>query len=187
MDISLWAVAIDPIAEALIKLDPSSELYFRERADRAKEDMQKAHERVLSSLQTVPSAKRYLVTSHDAFGYFTRTYLAEGHERDSDLWRARFAAPEGLAPDGQLSSKDIQMIIDHIALYDIKVVFAESNVSHDSLKKIVFASREKKQNVTFSQKVLYGDAMGSFEDPIMTYLEMIEKNAQSLITEWQRQ
>ena len=30
-----------------------------------------------------------------------------------------------------------------------------------------------------------GDAMGSFTEPVNSYLEMIEKNANSLITEWQ--
>lgn len=70
--------------------------------------------------------------------------------------------------------------------HNINVVFAESNVSQDSLKKIIFASKEKKHIVHFSSKVLYGDAMGSFDEPVSSYLEMIEKNALSLLHEWQK-
>lgn len=187
MDISLWSLAIDPITDALVKLDPAGQEYYLKRAEDAKRKMRDTHHKVYNLLQSVPSEKRYLVTTHDAFSYFTRGYLAEPTEIESGTWSKRFAAPEGLAPDGQLSTHDIQEIIDHLSRYKISVVFAESNVSRDSLKKIVSASREKKHDVNFSKRVLYGDAMGSFEDRVSSYLEMIEKNAQSLISEWQSQ
>jgi manganese/zinc/iron transport system substrate-binding protein len=185
MDISLWVNIVDPIAEQLSEIDPEGRQFYQDNADQLKKIMIQTHNKVLSLLQSVPEEKRYLVTSHDAFGYFTRSYLATDEERIDGTWKKRFAAPEGLAPDGQLSVKDIQNIIDYLLEYDISVVFAESNVSQDSLKKIVSSSKEKKHDVNFSSKVLYGDAMGSFMEPVNSYLEMIEKNANSLISEWQ--
>ena len=78
------------------------------------------------------------MTSHDAFNYFARAYLADPEEVE---WQKRFEAPEGLAPDGQLSVADIQRIIDHICMYRIAVLFPESNVSRDSLRKIISIRR----------------------------------------------
>ena len=46
-------------------------------------------------------------------------------------------APEGFAPDGQLGVADLQKIVDYLVKYQVTVVFPESNVSSDSLRKIV--------------------------------------------------
>lgn len=184
MDISTWSYIIDPILAALIAVDPDGSAYYEQNATILREQMLATHLRIVLLLQSVPEQQRYLVTSHDAFGYFAKGYLATPEERVNGTWTKRFAAPEGLAPDGQLSSRDIQGIIDHLLMYNIGTVFAESNVSQDSLKKIVSASREKKHRVNFSESVLYGDAMGSYEHPVSSYLEMIEQNALSLLKEW---
>ena len=155
--------------------------YFLENGNQLKQKMLETHQKIYSMLQSIPESKRYLVTSHDAFGYFTKAYLATEEERSNGDWKKRFAAPEGLAPDGQLSILDIYEIIDHLCKYDIHVVFAESNVSCESLKKIISASTEKAHEVHFSHKTLYADAM---EGGVSSYLEMIEKNALSLMQEW---
>jgi len=186
MDILAWSYTIDPIVDALVRADPEGASYYIANAEDLRREMLSVHQKVYTLLQNVPEEKRFLVTSHDAFGYFTKSYLATPEEVSSGEWKKRFAAPEGLAPDGQLSSRDIQSIMDHLLAHDIDVVFPESNVSQDSLKKIISASREKKHEVRFSKKVLYGDAMGSYDDPVSSYLEMIEKNAESLVNEWQK-
>ncbi|HEY5260255.1 MAG TPA: zinc ABC transporter substrate-binding protein, partial [Rhabdochlamydiaceae bacterium] len=79
----------------------------------------------------------------------------------------------------QLSAADIQKVIDHLFKYKIHVVFPESNVNKDSLKKIVNACREKGQIIEISKSPLYGDAMGKD-----TYLEMIEHNVEVLYNAW---
>ncbi|NDD57911.1 MAG: ABC transporter substrate-binding protein [Chlamydiae bacterium] len=186
MDISTWLHIIQPITEALIEVDPGGITYYQERAQALRQEMIQTHEYVLNLMQAIPEEKRYLVTSHDAFGYFARSYLSTAGEIENGSWTKRFAAPEGLAPDVQLSVQDIQGIIDHLVKYKISVVFAESNVSQDSLKKIISSSKEKKHIVKFSEKVLYGDAMGSYDEPVSSYLDMIKKNALSLSKEWQK-
>ena len=101
------------------------------------------HARIKSRMQAIPSEKRFLVTSHDAFNYFTRAYLASEDELETDSWQKRFAAPEGLAPESQLSPSDIQHIIGHLHKYNINVLFPESNVSKDSIRKILQARKCK--------------------------------------------
>lgn len=176
MDISMWVRIIDPIVAALSKQDPAHAEEFKNNGDLLKMKMTQAHEEIYLLIQQIPSEKRYLVTSHDAFNYFTRAYLADDQEEDQQ-WQNRFAAPEGLAPESQLSTADIQWIIDHLSKYQITVVFPETNVSRDSLRKIVSAAKEKGLTLRIAEEPLYSDAMGppgSFGD---TYLEMISHNA----------
>jgi manganese/zinc/iron transport system substrate-binding protein len=143
--------------------------------------MLQVHEKILSQMLRIPPEKRFLVTSHDAFNYFTKRYLADGEEN----WGLRFQAPEGLAPDGQLSCFDIQQIIDHLYAHKIHVVFPESNVSKDSLRKIVSASSEKGFSIKLSQGHLYADSLGSPGSDADTYLKMMEHNVSLLIHEWE--
>lgn len=179
MDVSLWAQIIRPIVEQLVEIDPLNESYYREKGRDAQAVMMAFHSSLKERFKDIPEKDRYLVTSHDAFGYFTREYLAEEGELE---WRQRFAAPEGLAPDGQLGVVDLQKIVDYLVLHQVAVVFPESNVSKDSLKKIVFACREKQREIRFSSKALYGDCMGEEK----SYLDMIGHNAEVLITEWKK-
>ncbi len=184
MDISLWALTIDPIVEALSEKDPEGKLYYESRGSLLKEEMMSFHNLLKSRLASVPEEKRYLVTSHDAFGYFARAYLSSDRDLQQGDWRKRVVAPEGLAPDGQLSVMHLQEIVDHLIKYKIEVVFPESNVSRDALRKIVLACKEKKAMIHFSTDVLYGDCMGESGSPGGTYLGMLEHNVDILLKEW---
>lgn len=172
MDISLWQKGVDPVVEALISADPEGAPFYRERGMIVSEKMAAAHLDILSQLQKIPSEKRYLVTSHDAFHYFTRSYLADSGEID---WSSRFAAPEGLAPEGQLNPRDIQKIIDYLRAKRVSVIFPESNVSRDSIRKIASAGKELGLEIRVSSEPLYGDAMSG-----LTYLEMMRRNAATI-------
>ena len=156
MDISLWKQAIDPIVERLSGADPAGKSYYEERGRALKQKMDLVHREIYETLHRVPAQKRYLVTSHDAFHYFTRSYLAEEGELN---WAARFNAPEGLAPDGQLNPVDIQKILAYLFLHKIDILFPESNVSRDSIRKIVASGKELGLSLRISDEALYGDAM----------------------------
>lgn len=178
MDISLFAKAVPFIVAAMQEKDPSHAAIYQARAEDLLQKMEIAHLNTHALLAAIPENKRYLVTSHDAFHYFTRAYLAESDEKTSDEWQKRFAAPEGLAPESQISARDIQFIIHYLQKYQIHVLFPESNVSQDSIRKIVQAGREKGLDLTISTDSLYGDAMGSAGSDGDSYLKMIHHNAE---------
>lgn len=172
MDISLWKETVDPIAQKLIELDPEGEQYYLSRAVSLKEKMEHTDSEIYTLLQKIPEEKRYLVTSHDAFQYFTRRYLAENNH-----WQDRFAAPEGLSPDGQLNVTDLRKIVDHLHQYHIEVLFPESNVSRDSIRKIASAGKALGLELRICQEVLYGDALrGSYLDAMKHNAEVIAKH-----------
>lgn len=180
MDISLWSRIIPLIAECLSRQDPAHADFFQSNAEELQAEMARAHAEVKRIMHEVPAEKRYLVTSHDAFNYFTRAYLSEGSEQENGEWSKRFAAPEGLAPESQLSAMDIKAIIEYLDRHQISLVFPESNVSRDSIRKIIQAGQEKGLNVQMASCVLYGDAMGPPGSEADTYLKMIRCNAKAL-------
>lgn len=178
MDISLWVEGIPFIVEKLSEKDPAHKAEYVKNGKELTEALMKSHEAVRQKLQQIPADKRYLVTSHDAFNYFTKSYLATEKELLDNSWEERFAAPEGLAPESQLSVNDIQKIIDHLAKYHIEVMFPETTVSKDSLRKIVSAGKEKGLKVIIASDPLYADSMGPSGSVGETYPGMISHNAE---------
>lgn len=177
LDVSLWAEIIGPIVEALSEADPENRAYFNAQGQEVRKSLLDLDDAFAKKLQMIPSEKRYLVTSHDAFNYFTRRYL---HEKDD--WKDRFCAPEGLAPDGQLSCQDIQKVVDYLILHRVGVIFPESNVSRDSLKKIVSVCQEKGIKVQMAEESLDSDTLGTSK----TYQDMMEHNVNVLYKAWSR-
>ncbi|MEX1013475.1 MAG: zinc ABC transporter substrate-binding protein [Waddliaceae bacterium] len=179
MDISLWSYAVPIITTALSNADPDNRAEYEKRGKLFINAMRKAHREVRTQLQTIPDPYRFLVTSHDAFNYFTRAYLATKEEQ-SNGWQKRFVAPEGLSPESQLSTSDIQETLQHILQFDIFVIFPESNVSQASLRKLLDSASQMGLKLEISTQPLYGDAMGLPGSNADTYLKMIKANADIL-------
>lgn len=183
MDVLLWAETIPAIVEALSAKDPKHATEFQKNGERLREQLVFLDLDLKKQLGSLPQEKRYLVTSHDAFNYFAKAYLATPEEIASNSWQKRFEAPEGLAPDSQLCSTDIQHILDHVALHDIHVLFPETNVSKDSIKKILAAGEEKGLVLRIATPPLYGDAMGRPGSDGDSYEKMMRHNASSIANE----
>lgn len=176
-DIALFKQSIPFIVNILSEKDPIHAEVYRKNGQQLYQIYDDEDDKLYNYLQEIPPAKRYLVTSHDAFNYFAKRYLATPEENENNLWQKRFQAPEGLSPDSQLSSREIQHIIDHLATYNIHTLFTESNLSHDSIRKIVEAGQQKGLQLHIAKDPLYGDAMGPVGSAGDTYLKMMWHNA----------
>jgi len=177
MDMGLWSKTIPIIVEALSQYDPEHAMEYRQNGRKLMEELLNVNQQLTEQLQSIPEEKRYLVTSHDAFNYFAKAYLATEEERKNHTWQKRFAAPEGLSPDSQLSVVDIQNIVAHMEKYNIQVLFPESNVSRDSINKLLAASKDKGLAVTIANCPLYADAMGPPGSEGDSYVKMVKWNA----------
>ncbi|MCB1180849.1 MAG: zinc ABC transporter substrate-binding protein [Chlamydiia bacterium] len=179
LDVSLWKRIIPTIVSALSDSDPLHAAAYQVAGTQLEERLDEVDRQALITLQNIPDEARYIVTSHDAFNYFTRRYLATEEERKKGGWECRFSAPEGLAPDAELSQIDLRDLLDHVISYRIAVLFPESNVSRDSLNKIQKACQKLGHSIHISKNYLYGDAMGG----AASYCEMIEHNVSCIARE----
>ncbi|MCF7852438.1 MAG: zinc ABC transporter substrate-binding protein [Simkaniaceae bacterium] len=177
MNINLWMQTVDFIVDKLSEIDLDHAADYKANGEKLKEDLMLLDRQIFLQMQSIPSKKRYLVTSHDAFNYFACRYMATPEEMQNGTWGDRFQAPEGLAPDGQLGVHDIEKVLDHIAKYEIEFLFPESNVSLDSLKKIHAVAKSKGLTIHFSKTPLFGDSMSGGGEEAGSYVEMMRHNA----------
>lgn len=178
MDVSIWSKTIDYITQALIEAFPENKNLYLENTKKLKIGLNALDDEMYEKLQKIPEEKRYLVTSHDAFNYFSRRYLATKDELNKGTWSKRFKAPEGLSPDGQIGTYDIKKILDHLKEHRIAVVFPESNVSIDSLRKIQSVAKSQGVKIVFAKEPLFGDSMSGESLSVKTYQEMMRHNCE---------
>jgi manganese/zinc/iron transport system substrate-binding protein len=178
MDISLWAYGATMVALKLSEIRPELSEYFQKRASETIEKFLEVHEKIRKMIQSIPSEKRYLVTTHDAFSYFCRAYLATPDEKRAGTWNGRCMAPEGFSPESQISSQDLNEVVIFILKHNVKEIFSEVGMNQDSLRKVIEVCEDKGRRVVISSDFLYSDTIG----PKQTYEEMMEHNANVLYT-----
>lgn len=186
MDLSLWVQTGILVERVLSDVQADGKSFFSKNLQEFQKNYLDEDGKIYQMMQKVPSQKRYLVTSHDAFHYFGRRYLATKEERDNGSWQNRVRAPEGLAPEGQVSLKDIQNMVAYLKKYGIRVVFPESNLSKASLKKIVDVCQKQGVDIILSNQALYGDTLGDKESGADSVSSMVHYNAKVMKSEWER-
>lgn len=180
MDISLWSKGLKLICSELCSAFPDYSEEFCARTDQLLLKFHIMHEKVRARLQSIKSEKRYLMTTHDAFRYFGRAYLAEKGELKDGSWQKRIMSPEGLAPESQVSLQQMKRVLNYLKDHQLSVVFAESNVNQQSLAKIVQAAKSSGLSVYLAEEKLYGDAMPPYSkgsEGYNAYFKMIWSNA----------
>lgn len=164
MDLSLFAQNTHQIAHEMALLVPSQRDLFFERARKLRTFILTAHDMCHHTMQQLPEQSRYLVTSHDAFHYFVRAYIATEKEKKENSWTSRMIAAEGLAPESQISISQIAMVADFMQAKGVATLFAESNINTDAIRKIESVMRYRGVPVRISTTALYGDSMPSLQD-----------------------
>ena len=127
---------------------------------------------VVDRLNELPEDKRYLITPHDAFNYFSRKYDIE------------VMAPQGVSTDSELSNKDLEDTATFIADKKIKAIFAESTTNPERMQKLADIVKSK----GFETKVVVGDGQELYSDSLSSkhgeadsYIKMYKHNIDLIV------
>lgn len=151
------------IAAALSKVDAEGAASYQANAEKYVKELQTLDDWAKAQFAAIPSAKRKVITSHDAFGYLASHY------------QIRFLAPQGVNSDTEPSAKQVAQLIRQIQREKIRAVFME-NIRNPKL--IEQLSRDAGATVGAS---LYSDALSGADKPGATYLQMMRHNVGQLV------
>lgn len=168
-DVSLWALAVGRVRDALVEADPDSAAAYRANAARYLDRLAALHERVRAEVATVPEPQRLLVTAHDAFGYFGRAYGVE------------VAGIQGISTASEAGAADVSRIADLVASRRVPAVFVESSVSPRIIEALRAAVRARGFEAGTGGS-LYSDALGPDGTPEGTYVGMVEHNVRTIVS-----
>ena len=117
---------------------------------------------VRAAIGKIPPARRKVISTHDAFGYFAAAYGIE------------FIAPEGVSTESEPSARDIAAIIRQIKTQKIPAVFLE-NISDPRLIQRIAAETGARLGGT-----LYSDSLTDEKGEAPTYIELVRHNIKTL-------
>ena len=122
---------------------------------------------VRKTIATIPKNQRWLVTAHDAFGYFSRAY------------KIPVKSAQGISTESDSAVDDINQLVSFIVERKIGAIFIESSVNPKNITAIIEGCKQKRWDVRIGGK-LFSDAMGAPGTYTGTYLGMMDHNATTI-------
>ena len=161
-DLSNALVYVDNIAQALVKADPQGRNQYLARAASYKHEISALDSELKNTFKAIAQERRKVVTTHDAFGYFSRAY------------GVAFLSPVGFNTEAEPSAADLARLIKQIRREKVPAVFME-NISDPRLLE-----RIRQESGARIGGTLFSDALSKAGGPAPTYLEMMRHNAKTL-------
>ena len=155
-------IYVTNIRDALVAADPADAEVFRANAQAYLAKLDALDREVREAIAQIPPARRKVISTHDAFGYFASAYGIE------------FIAPLGVSTESEASARDIAGIITQIKTAKIPAVFLE-NISDPRLIRRISAETGARVGGT-----LYSDSLTGEKGDAPTYIDMVRHNIKAL-------
>jgi zinc/manganese transport system substrate-binding protein len=162
-DLKNGVVYVKNIAAAITKADPANAKNYEQRAQAYVAKLEALDANIRGLLADIPKAKRKVITSHDAFGYFGEAY------------GITFLASEGLSTEAEPAAGEIAKLITQIKDEGIKAFFVE-NISDPRMIEMIASETGASPG-----GALYSDALSQPDGPAASYVAMFENNVKLLI------
>ena len=155
--------AVEAIGRALLRVDPGGP--YAAAAGRYEARLRKLDRAVAACIDSLPAARRRLVTTHDALGYYARRYgLA-----------VVGAVIPSLSTSGQPSAGETAALVRTIREQGVKAIFAESSVEAKVEQAIA-----RETGATVGQ-ALWADTLGPPGSDGATYAGSIAANTRAIV------
>ncbi|WP_342709261.1 metal ABC transporter substrate-binding protein [Bradyrhizobium sp. B124] len=150
------------IRDGLIAAAPDQAGVFKANADAYLARLEALDREVHEAVARIPDARRKVISTHDAFGYF------------ADAYGITFFSPLSVSTDSEPSARDIAAIIAQIKVAKIPAVFLE-NISDPRLIERIAAETGARVGGT-----LYSDSLTAEKGQAPTYIDMVRHNIKAL-------
>jgi zinc/manganese transport system substrate-binding protein len=155
-------IYVSNIGKALEAADPADAEVFRANEKGYEAKLDALDREVRAAIAQIPPARRKVISTHDAFGYFAAEY------------GITFIAPLGVSTDSEPSARDIASIVNQIKAAKIPAVFFE-NITDPRLMRQIAAETGARIGGT-----LYSDSLSPENGEAPTYIDMVRHNIKAL-------
>jgi zinc/manganese transport system substrate-binding protein len=151
-------IYVGNIRDALVKADPAAKSTYEANASAYLAKLDALDRDVKATIAAIPAARRKIITTHDAFGYFAAAYGVQ------------FIAPQGVSTEAEVSARDLAKIIRQVKAQKIPAVFMENVTDPRLMRRIAEETGAKVGGK------LYSDALSEPSGPAPTYIDMMKNN-----------
>ena len=154
------AIYAQNILNGLIKADPQDKAALEASGQRYIGQLTEIDGWAKKQFTAIPLAKRKVLTSHDAFGYFGRAY------------DVTFLAPQGLSSESEASAQQVASLIQQIKADGVHTWFMENQLDPRLVKQIATATGSRPGGE------LYPEALSKPGGVADSYVKMLRHNVE---------
>ncbi len=167
-NVDYWKEATKFVVLQLSEALPEHQAVFKTNGEAYLNKLETLKTKLNKIIQTLPEDKRVLVTAHDAFNYFGKSFGFE------------VVGLQGLSTATEAGVQDVQKLSDFIIERKVKAIFIESSVPKRTIEAVKAAVNAKKHEVEIGGS-LYSDALGNPGTAEGTYIGMFEYNVNTIV------
>ena len=158
----------DKVTSVLSEKDPKNAASFTANNIAFQQELDLLQTRVVDAIASLAPEKRILVTAHDAFNYFGKTY------------GFKVVGLQGLSTATEAGVQDVQQLSKYIIKNKVKAIFIESSVPRRTIEALEAAVLSKGHQVSIGGS-LYSDALGDTGSVEGTYVGMFLYNVETIV------
>lgn len=163
-----WIQSSRLVAKKLIELDPKNKAYYEVNNTVYLGKLMALKAQLNERINRLPKDKRILVTAHDAFNYFGKSFDFQ------------VVGLQGLSTATEAGVQDVQKLANFIINHDIKAIFVESSVPKRTIEALQAAVKARGHKVAIGG-TLFSDALGNPNSKEGTYIGMFEYNTTTIV------
>jgi manganese/iron transport system substrate-binding protein len=156
---------VNKIRDELIKISPEDESTFKQNAAKLTANLQRLDSWIKQQVKTIPESQRKLVTTHDAFQYYTQAY---GLTITGTLI--------GISTEEQPSAQTVKNLTEAIKKTQVPAIFAETTINPLLIKTVA-----EEAGVKLAPNPLYSDSIGASGTEGDSYIKMLVSNTRTIV------
>lgn len=163
----IWVKVSEQIIDKLAETDAAHADAYKENGKKYIDGINDMKKKAEEALSAIPEAQRTLVTGHDAFQYFGKTFGLE------------VLATDFVTSESEMSAAELNDLADLIAKKKLPVIFQDNLKNPQAIQSLQEAVKSKGWEVTVSDEELFADSLGD-HSPVDTYFGVYEHNANTI-------
>jgi zinc/manganese transport system substrate-binding protein len=156
-------IYVSNIRDGLMRADPQGRGTYEANAAAYIQELARLDADIRRAAATIAPARRKVITTHDAFGYFAADY------------GIAFVAAQGMSTEAEASARDIARIIRAIREQNIPALFFENAVDPRLVRRIAAETGARIGGT------LFADALTVTAGPAATYVNMMRHNVHEIV------
>lgn len=161
-----WLMVVDFIVDKLSEMLPEQAPEIAANGEAYSKKIEEAAAQAHTKMEQVKEP-RILITGHDAFNYFGKTF-------DLDIYATDFISTEAT-----LSAGEISELADLIAEKKVPVIFQDNQANPQAINSLKEAVKSRGWDVVISDEELFADSLGA-DEGVDTYLGAFTHNVDAV-------
>ncbi len=153
------------IGKNLSQLEPNNASLYSANTKKLTDELTQIDTWIQSEIATIPAAQRKLVTTHDAFGYYSKPYGIPV-----------VGALQGLSTEEKATPKRVAALVKEIKAANVPTIFAEVTINPKLIEAVA-----KEAKVKVAEQNLFADGLGEKGSAAETYQKFFIANTKTIV------